>query len=364
MSETFKKIEQEILALNPWAKDLWSQYQKNRSYEWDAAYEQAAGQASLDRWMQGRSAWNSWATDMAAIGEAFDFDKISRRDPGVDRAYTAKYLMGRSIFFENTFDEVADFSGFQLGDTWFGIRRREGDKLRVKACRFLNEANFDGATISGLFDSVVFSKDASFVGSEFSYLEARSVIFRSQADFTDARFQHILDQSSNFSDALFIGSALFTGARFEGSTIRFHGAQFKGDTDFTDASFLAIPNADRYEVDFMRTSFAGPVSFVRATFANHLYFAETQFDQDADFSNAEVQASIRFNMFDVEANTRFGGKANFQNFKATVGTAIFFKVDFVGEVDFTGAEFQGGCVFQKINFQSGEIGLKAAKTNL
>jgi uncharacterized protein YjbI with pentapeptide repeats len=149
----------------------------------------------------------------------------------------------------------------------------------------------------------------------------------SEATLRELRFDYCEFARANFEKACFIGSTGFRGTRFLGEA-RFVQAVFDGWwADFEDAQFENI-------TWFRWADFKVNTLFSRAKFSRNAEFSRATFHQDAHFSNFQVAESAWF------THIIFHKDVDFHN--AHFNYTNFWFVDFEGNVDFRGAQFQTG----------------------
>lgn len=358
MPHNFKKIENEILKLNPWASDLWSSYIPDKyTFEckdplWNREFQKKREIASVKRWQSGRDVWNRWAEQIEAYDKIFDFNKISRKDPDVDRAYLALWFLSKTEFYNYTFENTADFSGFILGVVKFAKRYRVDDQVKVITSKFHKDVIFDEACLSGVFDSVIFPGNTSFSQAKSHGLNFFKAQFLGETDFSKC---HILG-GADFSGVTFSGKAKFVGTQFE-SKADFYKTCFENDVDFTDASMWVDPGTEKSEVNFMGATFKKKAIFVRTSFENNVYFNSAHFQGEADFRDGKALAVFYFGASSEYPRTRFDKNTYFYGFKSFLGTSNFDNVDFNGDVDFREAEFLSGITIDGACFNGKSLGL-------
>lgn len=358
MPHNFKEIENEILKLNPWASDLWPSYNPDEyTFEckdplWNIEFKKQREIASIKRWQAGRKVWNRWAEHIEALDQPFDFDKVSRQDPDVDRAFLALCMLKQADFYNYTFEDTADFSGFNLGLVKFSKRYRIDDQVKVTASQFHKEVIFDEACLLGNFDSVIFPARVSFSEAKSYGLYFFKAQFRDEADFSKCH----IEGDAKFSGVTFFGKAKFNETQFE-SKVDFFETCFENEVDFTDASMWVDPGTEKSEVNFMVATFKKKATFVRTSFENNVYFNSAHFQGEADFKDGRALAAFYFRPDYESPRTRFEKNTNFNGFTSTLGTANFDKVDFNGDVDFRGSEFLSGMTIEDTNFNGKTLGL-------
>ncbi|MFD7876801.1 pentapeptide repeat-containing protein [Streptomyces sp. NPDC059766] len=131
-------------------------------------------------------------------------------------------------------------------------------------------------------------------------------------------------------------------------TVRFDGARFVGDADFSSVRFGG-------EVGFERAVFLGTARFVAAEFHADVWFEraifrgsqfrETTFESNVWFGEAVFTDDVRFD------GARFCGHARFR-LTHFDGNAAFDGALFVRSVDFAGTHFAGCAWFDGANFES------------
>jgi len=278
--------QEELLALNPWARELWGQRWElveskqwnlfsvdqsgnNATSHWLADFQTARRKASRKRLEAGKVTWNAWAERtadlIAAMANAgfWDIGRLgtntsSNRAPqDTPRFLTADVLLlVRADFYEAVIEARADFSGmwFPGGADFRGAQIGAG--TRFDQAIFGDRTGFDDARIGAgtTFGQVAFGRWVRFT---FATLE-RGV------DFTDAVFGF----ACSFSGAQIGDDVSFRNVRF-GESFAFEGVSTGPRTHFDGARFAdrarfggAVFDTD---VSFNRATFDGRVSFCSAS---------------------------------------------------------------------------------------------------
>ena len=223
-----------------------------------------ANSADMDRLLQGKEVWNSWASAEISSG----------RTPKVD------------------------FSEIDLG------------QLSFKELVFPGSAYFVGTT---------FSANISFVRATFrAFAHFERAVFVGKASFIEATFMETAEfENAIFRDEAEFGSvsvnslSFFAGASFEGDT-SFRSAHFRDPVDFGNANFRNQAKFDRSKFDthvaFLNTTFAGPVTFCSADISS-AKFVGTKFEAPVDFSDSRFGHVPDFRITSLKVPPNFHGIA-------------------------------------------------------
>ncbi|NUW45773.1 pentapeptide repeat-containing protein [Nonomuraea rhodomycinica] len=197
--------------------------------------------------------------------------------------------------------------------------------------------------------------------------------------------------SIDLSNARFIGSAIFSGARFkyelkltgatftdtadfdstrvEGS-IRLNEAKFCGRLSFQDAKLTeaSFEQSEFIEgASFYRTIFEGPVNFKKVTASASCSFGETKFTDEALFESADFREGAWFTDAEFEDNAQFDSSQfgetafftgttfrQYTTFRAVSFTGGFWceNVEFMSNTRFGGATFAKLSRIENVNFHS------------
>ncbi len=157
---------------------------------------------------------------------------------------------------------------------------------------------------------------------------ARRSWSRATFDFRNAQLD-----DADFTDAVFVGPAIFEGANLAGVT-RFDGARFSADTHFQDAAFDTAW--------FREAVFADSARFFGARFTR-ARFDGTTFRGSAQFPLAVFAGDARFH------RAAFRGGAYFDSAQFR-GRADFGAAGFAGPARFDGAAFTVGSSFERARF--------------
>lgn len=146
----------------------------------------------------------------------------------------------------------------------------------------LEEANFTGATFSGIFttfNGATFSGYTSFYGATFNgwVADFSAAIFSNEDTlFRSATF---INEYTNFDRVDLNGHTQFEGATFNSATSSYNGATFSGTTSFYKANF-------KRGVSFIDANFRGHTLFDGVTFSGGASFYGASFSGDTSFKLA------------------------------------------------------------------------------
>jgi uncharacterized protein YjbI with pentapeptide repeats len=232
---------EELLALNPWARDP--------SLNDDKVFAAARQQATLERFWQGKDAWNAWAKAMLGL-------KTRLVDAGGWVAKREFYRLTGENEYTQGWLELAT-AAFSTIDSKHAFDGPGG----VPEIMHSLGVSFAGATFPGA---------TQFIGATFpSYVSFAAATFSGDAWFADA----IFSGGASFADTTFSGDTRFVRATFS-SDARFVGATFSGNADWSAARFHK------------------PVDMTEAKFAGAVVFDDSVFEHGADFAAIDSKTTF------------------------------------------------------------------------
>jgi len=249
--------------------------------------------------------------------------------------------------------EYYDFNEFHfVGNE---LRTKPGSEHHVLSiidmiCR--KQAYFIGAVFSDAFElkRIDFKDGANFDRATFSHdLRIQNVNFRG-VGFINAKFeQHVF-----FSKVEFLVYALFTDAKFTGSTygygVKFEDSDFKGITDFSGIVF--DPQGNESTMGFQNVQFEDCADFKNARFHNQIIFGNVSFASITEFTDTlfdTAKSSARYRGVAVEFNQIEVKKEAVLLFKSTDPQKKLFNHD----VQMSFKEDPTGLIkFENVNFSN------------
>ncbi len=141
--------------------------------------------------------------------------------------------------------------------------------------------------------------------------------------------------ASNMSGTVFEAEINFKEfyKKYPDNSIDFTNAVFNGTADFDGVKFNA-------SVSFKGARFKGPARFKGATFCNEINFEKAVFEEEADFGGAKFISKSQF--FDAV----FIGKANFD--RASFGEEVYFSIGaFKSWASFNKVKYGARAVFKR-----------------
>jgi hypothetical protein len=285
--------QEELLALNPWARELWGRRRElvqrkqwnlyyidqggnDATRRWLAEFQTARHKASRERLEAGKVSWNVWAERISAVITALrDAGLLDIGTPGTttmsDRMppYTRRFLTAdvlllvRADFYRAVIAAEADFGEMRFpgGADFRGAEIGAG--ARFDRAAFGDYTGFDGTPIA-----TATSVPPAVIGKGTTFRRAE---FGRWAGFTFAR----LEQGVDFTDASFGFAGAFSGARI-------------GE----DASFRKVRFGESFA--FEGVSIGSRTRFDAARFADEARFGGAVFDGDVSFNDAVFEGSVSF----------------------------------------------------------------------
>jgi hypothetical protein len=281
-----KDWQEELLALNPWARELWERrwdlvdrQQWNLVHvdqggnavtrRWLTEFQTARREATLERLRAGRAAWDVWADRTSAIIAALSkagyweisvpssrtwSDKMPPYTPGFLTADVL--LLARAGFYKAAIEAGTDFTDMRFpgGADFRGAHIPPG--TRFDRATFGDRTGFDNAWIGAgaSLRGAVFGRWASFT---FARLEESVDLAEASFGFASAFSGAWIGGRVSFSSATFGESTAFEGTSI-GPGVRFDSARFHDEARFGGSVF-----GDG--VSFERANFEGSVSFYAAS---------------------------------------------------------------------------------------------------
>jgi hypothetical protein len=282
-----KDWQEELLALNPWARELWERrWDLVDRQQWNLAHVDQGGNEVTRRWLTefqtvrreatlvrlkaGRAAWGAWADRTSAIIAALSdagYWEISL--PGSRRTWSDKMppytpgfltadvlLLARAGFYEATIEAGTDFTDMRFpgGADLRGAHIPPG--THFDRATFGDRTGFDGARIDAgvSFHGAVFGRWASFTFARIAEgVDLAEASFGFANAFSGASIGgRVSFRNATFGESTgFEGTSIGPGVRFDGA--RFHDMAHFGGSVFGDG------------VSFDRAIFDGRVSFHAAS---------------------------------------------------------------------------------------------------
>jgi hypothetical protein len=281
-----KSRQEELLALNPWARELWERRRdlvdrqqwnlvhvdqggNEVTRRWLTEFQTARREATLERLKAGRAAWDAWADRTSAIiaalskagyweislpGSGTWSDEMPRYTPGFLTADVL--LLARAGFYQATIEAGTDFTEMRFpgGADFRGAHIPPG--TRFDRATFGDYTGFDDARIGAgaSLRGAVFGRWASFT---FAGIEEGVDLAEASFGFASAFSGASIGGRVSFSNATFGESTAFEGTSI-GPGVRFDAARFHDRARFGGSVFSA-------SVSFDRAIFEGRVSFYAAS---------------------------------------------------------------------------------------------------
>jgi uncharacterized protein YjbI with pentapeptide repeats len=236
------------------------------------------------------------------------------------------------------------------------------NKVDFDSATFSEEAEFTDATFSeeAVFKSVSFVKDVDFRGANFEEADFHLVHASCKAAFDSATFS----EKADFTTATFLESANFHFTKFERGAV-FTYSRFLKEAKFIEAKFIKSSNSltliyfyekSGNEATFDFTTFSEYVDFGNARFPEKTQFRYSVFKGDTDFSDATFGIFEKKTDLNSEADftaSTFLQLADFSGAKFIkayfISTSFGEKTDFIKtefkEAYFTQAYFSGQATF-------------------
>jgi uncharacterized protein YjbI with pentapeptide repeats len=316
----FAAWQEELLALNPWARGLTISKTNEVIGIANETFVAARQTATLDRHTHGGEVWNAWAKRMLALRAALESaGQWSAERPAVVTwpNYSAGRIVGRNQCTQQWLNlAFAVFSSpekkHEFDFAQFGERVFPGDAV-FHGATFSRTTGFNKATFHGdaVFDHATFLLTTSFDGATFF----------NEADFLKVAFRN----GVIFAGATFRGDAKFIGTSFNFAW--FPRATFSRRALFNDATFSNF-------VEFNSTTFYNAADFCRTTFASTADFKKVRFISSVAFSQAKFTGAATL------GDAEFCGDAKFEAIDSG-GTFSLANASFRQVPDFTGASFRG-----------------------
>ena len=301
-----KAWNDELLVLNPWARDL-------ALSEQDATFIVARQTATLKRF-EDRNVLTEWSEGMLALKDDVESAGLSSEMPLwiiLSKADFTGHRFDHNVNFSSAlFVGPAVFKGAVFTDiAFFESSVFSGEAVFQKAT-FCRRVSFQYAQFSGYahFESATFCVDPDFTGVSFagqaSYNGANFSCSTGNALFNNATFAEI----AYFREATFFLNAIFKDATFSGEA-DFSGATFTRDAIFIKAQFHGVARFVRPlrpRGDGTRVKFIGPADFSNASFIgaadfeDAIFCALAKFDvlnSTATFSLANAQFKVVPSLF-------------------------------------------------------------------
>ncbi len=233
---------------------------------------------------------------------------------------------GRFEFFNATFLDWAEFTfseffvhgnfnaaEFKDVTSFAGVTFHKGVKATFKNAKFKHGA-FQGANFHDEveFNGTTFIESAGFLQAEFhskahfekvTFPKGKETSFHVVEFHLTANFEGAEFFETDFSMAKFASAekslfdkAIFKKAKFNDGT-SFSRAQFYGEADFTEASFMAV--------GFTSTIFGRGANFSNASFSSDASFHQTQFGQKTEHSIRSGHVYFNGTVFGKESRVFF-----------------------------------------------------------
>lgn len=271
----------DLLALNPWAIDLWGlRLDLIRNKTWNVNSINQGGNAETRAWLEQFFQKRSDATLARLVGPASDHDSWAREVGLIARNVFADVDL-KNAWVGSSMQQFSDGSSLANTDSKtneYTIGQFKADFLLLSQASLRALEIKEHIDISGRFFPIGLDlARANFLEP----LNAKGTKFGPFSDHSSVRFN-----SADFSRSEFFDQAYFTMTKFEGfarfQDVIFHGPASFHATLFSKAAFF---NGCRFEHS---TGFCG------AKFEEAVDFSEAVFNGDTTFEDSMFGASVEF----------------------------------------------------------------------